>query len=470
MPYTADNVPEHVPKAKAEQWAAVWNKVFEECQANNGKKEACEEKAFTAANAILKKEKEEMAELSYEQRRNLLGDKLVERYGREKGYWVRETYPDYLIAEGDGKLWKIPCTINEQGEASLGEAEAVAQEYVPLSELDGQWLEVFKAGNYGEKGDWPAEKLRQIAATYNPALHEAPVVIGHPSDDSPAWGWVKALRVHENGVAVLEAQPQQVSPEFTQLLQDGRFKKLSVALYTNFPATGGPYLRHLGFLGAQPPQVKGLRPIKFSGPADGWLEVEVDMVTLEDMKKAFLETLEKVGIKKPDSATPTAEQFAELQKQKAQLEQQLEATKQAGERVTALEKEKREAEVQQFIEGQRGKGKWPAAFDKLGLPALLAHLRAPEVKLTFGEGEDKKELTVYEIMHNFLESLPVIIPQGELVKAGKKTGGGTVKFTETPTVTLDETSVALRDRARQIAAERKISYAQALPIAREEMR
>jgi hypothetical protein len=36
-----------------------------------------------------------------------------------------------------------------------------------------------------------------------------------------------------------------------------------VALYKQFPLTGGPYLRHLGFLGAAPPAVKGLAPVRF---------------------------------------------------------------------------------------------------------------------------------------------------------------------------------------------------------------
>ena len=33
-----------------------------------------------------------------------------------------------------------------------------------------------------------------MAAAYNPAQREAPLCIGHPKDNKPAWGWVQALQ------------------------------------------------------------------------------------------------------------------------------------------------------------------------------------------------------------------------------------------------------------------------------------
>lgn len=130
--------------------------------------------------------------------------------------------------------------------------------------LHRDWIECFRAGDYGpEKGRWTAADLDRIAADYDPAKHAAPVVLGHPEDDAPAYGWVKKLmRAGES----LWAQLTKVAPEFEELVRSGRFLQRSVALYKDFPLTAGPYLRHLGFLGAQPPAVKGLQPLMvFSG-------------------------------------------------------------------------------------------------------------------------------------------------------------------------------------------------------------
>lgn len=139
-----------------------------------------------------------------------------------------------------------------------------------MSALNGSWIEIFKAGDYGQRGAWTADDLDRIAAAYNPRLHQAPVVLGHPATDAPAYGWVARLR---RAGQSLWAQLEKVDPAFEQLLRAGRFRQRSVALYRNFPPTGGAYLRHLGFLGAQPPAVKGLAPVRFlNAPAFSFTE------------------------------------------------------------------------------------------------------------------------------------------------------------------------------------------------------
>ena len=49
------------------------------------------------------------------------------------------------------------------------------------------------------------------------------------------------------------------------MVRAGRFKKVSASFYTpdspHNPVPGVYYLRHVGFLGAQPPAVKGLAPV-----------------------------------------------------------------------------------------------------------------------------------------------------------------------------------------------------------------
>jgi len=56
MPYSADSVPSHVPQSKADQWASVWNAVYEKTMEDGDKSTAeAEARAFSAANALLSK-------------------------------------------------------------------------------------------------------------------------------------------------------------------------------------------------------------------------------------------------------------------------------------------------------------------------------------------------------------------------------------------------------------------------------
>ena len=125
-----------------------------------------------------------------------------------------------------------------------------------MSALEGQWIDVFRAGDYGDKGSYTPADLDAIVANYNPAQHEAPVVIGHPEHDAPAFGWVAALRRVGD---MLQAKLRQIVPQFETAVRQGQFKKRSLALYRT---AGRLALRHLGFLGGMIPEVKGLRDLQ----------------------------------------------------------------------------------------------------------------------------------------------------------------------------------------------------------------
>jgi hypothetical protein len=125
-----------------------------------------------------------------------------------------------------------------------------------MSALEGQWIDVFRAGDYGDKGSYTRGDLDSVIGNYDPAQHEAPVVIGHPEHDAPAFGWVAALRRVGD---TLQAKLRQVVPQFEALVRQGQFKKRSVAFYQT---ARGLALRHLGFLGGMIPKVKGLRDLQ----------------------------------------------------------------------------------------------------------------------------------------------------------------------------------------------------------------
>jgi len=141
-------------------------------------------------------------------------------------------------------------------------------------------LHIFKPGTHtaasGQTLTFSAADLDATARAYDPAQHQAPLVVGHPALDQPAYGWVKALTFQEGA---LLAEPDQLDPAFAELVQAGRFKKLSAAFFTptapSNPVPGVYYLRHVGFLGAAAPAVKGLRTPTFA-EADA-----ADLLTLE---------------------------------------------------------------------------------------------------------------------------------------------------------------------------------------------
>ena len=136
--------------------------------------------------------------------------------------------------------------------------------------------EIFRAGTRtdanGNTVTITEADLAAAAQAYDPKVHEAPIVVGHPKADAPAYGWVKSLGV-QNGV--LTADFAQVDEGFVDLVKAGRYKKVSASFYPptspNNPKPGIWTLRHVGFLGAQPPAVKGLSAISF---AEGEVYVE----------------------------------------------------------------------------------------------------------------------------------------------------------------------------------------------------
>jgi hypothetical protein len=146
-----------------------------------------------------------------------------------------------------------------------------------MATTDASPFEIFRAGTHtatsGRSLAFSEADVAAIAAAYDPAVHEAPIVVGHPRDDAPAYGWVAGLQA---SAGALSARPQQLDAAFAELVAEGRFKKVSASFYapdspTN-PKPGGWYLRHVGFLGAQPPAVKGLKAVAFAENEAGVVE------------------------------------------------------------------------------------------------------------------------------------------------------------------------------------------------------
>ena len=128
------------------------------------------------------------------------------------------------------------------------------------------WVEIFKGGSQkdsqGQEHDGNEIILKAIE-TFNPNSYEPPLVVGHPADNAPAFGWVKGLKeAVKDGVKVLLAKFKQVVPELEDAVAKGLYKKRSASFYRD------GRLRHVGFLGAMPPAVKGLQNMAFGEKGD----------------------------------------------------------------------------------------------------------------------------------------------------------------------------------------------------------
>ncbi len=138
-------------------------------------------------------------------------------------------------------------------------------------------IHIFKRGRHvassGVALEFTEADLTASAQAYDPAKHEAPLVIGHPKNDDPAFGWVQSVDCHEGQ---LHAQPHQVNADFAEMIRAGAFKKVSASFYLpdapQNPVPGVYYLRHVGFLGAQPPAIKGLKQASFADGEQGVIE------------------------------------------------------------------------------------------------------------------------------------------------------------------------------------------------------
>lgn len=122
-----------------------------------------------------------------------------------------------------------------------------------------KWCEIFKAGTHidhsGKKVTVTTADIDKIISNFNEKNPDVPLVIGHPKVNSPAYGWVDKLK--REGKTLL-ATFKDVSSEFAEWVNQGLYKTRSISLYEDNT------LRHIGWLGAQPPAIKGLASYQFA--------------------------------------------------------------------------------------------------------------------------------------------------------------------------------------------------------------
>ena len=130
-------------------------------------------------------------------------------------------------------------------------------------------FQILKAGTFtamdGTVVTMDDSMLSMCAAAYNPTLYAAPLVLGHPKLDAPRYGDVMSLFMDGGGLFA----KAEVDDQLIEWVRAKRYTNVSASLYMP-GAVGNPappgvyYLRHVGFLGANAPAVKGMQPLSFS--------------------------------------------------------------------------------------------------------------------------------------------------------------------------------------------------------------
>lgn len=245
-----------------------------------------------------------------------------------------------------------------------------------------QWMEVFRAGRHvasnGTEKVWSSNDLRHMAESYDPGKHEAPIVIGHPKANAPAWGWVKALKVEGDRLMAL---PGEVAAEFADWVKAGRYKKRSISVYPDGT------LRHVGFLGAQPPAVKGLKDIEFASE-------EADTYEYSTAEEPRMDELEK--LKQELAEERSKRELAEAEAAKAKQESETTRTDFA-----ELQAKGRKDAISNFVEQGIKGGKILPAWKQQGLAEFMTAIDGGTETYEFSEG---KKQTPLEWFKGFIQS------------------------------------------------------------------
>lgn len=176
-------------------------------------------------------------------------------------------------------------------------------------------IEVFRPGTFtplqGKPLSFSAADLKAIADGYDAQTAPAPIVVGHPSTDAPAFGWVKSFD-YDPLEERLFANVDEIATEFADAVRAGRYKKVSLSFFrpnaAANPQPGTWYPKHVGFLGGAAPAVSGLKNVQFSD-----LGEDTPVIIAEFGHRGFEETasilrslreffIEKFGMEDADKA------------------------------------------------------------------------------------------------------------------------------------------------------------------------
>ncbi len=293
------------------------------------------------------------------------------------------------------------------------------------------------------------------AAAYDPAVHEAPHTVGHPKDNMPAYGWVAGVTAADGRLQI--TQHKQVEPQFAEMVDAGRFKKRSASFYhpkdPSNPKPGIWYLRHVAWLGAQPPAVKGLKDVEFS--EDGSFEAvcfsesvtTVNPQEQDDMSKELEEKLAKAqkDLDAANAATAAAQGEAAAAKKKAD-----EAAAQAAS-FAERAKADRKAGFVSFAESQVQAGTLLPKDKDMAVATLEALADAQPVE--FSEGDTTRKVSPAQWLQDLIAAAKPAVSFGEFAGGKVPAGAGAAK---------GKTDAEIDQAAQAYMRQHKVNYTEAL--------
>lgn len=363
-------------------------------------------------------------------------------------------------------------------------------------------IHIFKTGthtdSHGQTLTFSESDLAASIKAYDPALHQAPIVVGHPKTDAPAYGWVQSLTGDGSN---LFAAPEQVNSEFSEQVAAGSYKKVSASFYPpNSPANpvkGTYYLRHVGFLGAEPPAIKGLQPIEFNESSDA-VTVTVDFSEAEQSQSSAFDhfvsamrsfffgegdtndththdnqdtnsdhqkdtsmsvtTTATPPVTPPVATTQATTETNDKDAQIAALQAQLDAKSQAE---TAAKAQAAEKENADFAESLVTDGK-VAPAEKSIITAMLDALDRDSSNnpVDFGEGDDKQPLK--DAVKSKLALGNANTFSHLFSEAANKPSNGTSTFDAPSGTAVDSDRLAVHQQAMTYSETNKVSYTEAI--------
>lgn len=343
-------------------------------------------------------------------------------------------------------------------------------------------LHVFKAGKHvsaaGDSLEFTQADIDAIAASYDPKVYKAPIVIGHPKTEDAAFGWIGALSA---AGADLYAEPEQVEPQFAEMVNAGRFRNISVALWpkghTSSPKKDAPYLKHVGFLGATAPAVKGLTPASFAADDDKIVTFEFsatdDSAILEKIKsilfpKSTSERLTPAHFSASKENTDMATQ-AEIDARAAELLTKENALKvketQFAEREDAVKKEIARAAVRssnvEFAEKLAKEGRILPQHKNAVIETLTALHGAGEVEFSEDDGKTKVKKSPADALRAVLETAKPLIDFAEK-SSGDVDRGNAITPKVPQGFGVDKDRAAQDAKIQEYADKNKVTYLEAV--------
>lgn len=321
-------------------------------------------------------------------------------------------------------------------------------------------IEVFRAGTRtaddGSVHTITEADLAASAAAYDPAVHEAPHTVGHPKHNAPAYGWIERFAV-QGGVLQIAAS-KQVEPQFAEMVASGRVKKRSISFYQptdpGNPKPGVWYPRHVAWLGAQPPAVKGLKDVNFSeddaAGAVCFSEPITPVTTTQepdDMSKELQDQLAKAqaDLKAAQEATAEAKAIAAAAKKAADTAQAESAS------FAETARANRKAGFVSFAENQVQAGRLLPKDKDMAVATLEALADAKPVQ--FSEGDVTRNVSPAQWLQDLIGNATPAVNFGEFAGGSSPSQAGQAKGKSDAEIDRD---------AHAYMRQHKVDYAEAL--------